>query len=676
MNKITLPFLPMDDIANYLIEYRDFGTKTIIDNAILGNNSNLAVVPDPNDRTTVENSLKLGGILAEDYLTKEEAEKVTSAITGLSAVMQKEDLNLRDELYQLKAELGKGGYISQQQVYEGFYDSFKKNYKKYLGKICGIESSIISETTTLTIDDISKLYEFEVGHYFVINRDDSDEFDIVKITAVSDTGVITFFPSSSILNDKDNVSLYGSKGQYSRNAFSFSKTDNDVTAGSKVRYHMQNDDTSTKMLTINKTNTGYGCLFKVPNNVTTDGIAALTEFTVTAKSTGSPGDLICYLLSDTSVLENGNFKCKFKDIEDADNKGFLIAKSNGINYNDVTTEKQISFNFFDPTTGEYPHIEDKKYLFIIECIDSDDDNYWDIKFSYYEEEEGATDLERYNKSYKYEKVQLSIDNPDDETFNNAIMSIDDIDKYDLMFIMKTKELVPCQEYGYTEGIYTAHYVLPNPIDVSKFRLTMQIEREGTYYISEMNEDYTEFIVKKEDSSSYSDTDLRFSLGEKIIIGNQIAEIRSCSGNKITVASPVNIDYRTEMFYTKNNEVRIPVYRMNYDVYLKAKTVDWTDFNVDTKQFNATNITEIPVKLSLTNVIPNNDNKISRVSDRLIFECNLKEDEIVLANEFKVQAIWKSPFTYDEINDSNNLNDGFNELIGRIYTFVVSSNEIY
>lgn len=677
MDKPSISFLPMEDIAGDLIENRNFMTKKMVDEDIDATAKTLAKATTA-DQSTVKNSEQLGGIDAKDYMTNADGTKIRKVADTMSVIFSDEVQNIRDEVYQMKSQLAKNGYVEETTSYEGFQDAFKQNNVKYETLVCKVTSSSISLTDILYIDDLSKIREFEAGKHFIIRKTDTKEEDIVTVISCDASGKVEFYPSSSLLFDKDTVELHKTSGEYIRDSFSFSKVVSGVDLDSKEKYHMQSDDTMTTPRQINAPNTGYAVYFKVPDSCVNNGRAALINFKVTTKAIGTPGNLLCHILKEDSVFTSGAFSPKFTSIEDAKDKGYLIATAQPILAENAVNETQLAFNFFDQSTNSYPEITNSKYLFVIEATTADTNNYWNVRFSYYQDAANTIeDLEKYNASFDYHKVIYNGSN----AAERAISVISDIDKYDMLFTLTTRDIIDQTEYGNHEGLYTAKIVLPKPIDISRVRLTSRIEREGCYYVDSYDSTFTVFKLAKEDEYAYSATDLRFDEGDVIVIGNQISTVKKSTSNSVTLNNPVYIDYRIEKLFTKNNDsVKIPVYRMNYDISIKPYLVDWDNFDMVNKEFISTPVTDEVVPLKLSKVIPSGDNKLgSRKSDRLLFEGDFGADTdgiAKLANEFEFQIKWKSKFEFDEINKTENLQNGFNELIGRIYDMILTFDKTY
>lgn len=689
--KPSLAFLPMEDIAAELKSNktnRKFMTKD--DNAkdvdqVAGiNANNIAVAVGPNNRTTVENALKLAGIPAENYLNKEEGEKILGVANVMSQIYSNEIRNLRDEVYQLQTQLSKRGFIKDTITYEGFIDAFKRNNKKYVGYVCGIAKAVVGTTEELYISDLTKKRYFEKGKRFIIKRPDLDEEIVVQSQGISGAGKVTFYPTVNILDSIEQVQLYKSTGEYVKDSFSFSEIKKDVANPLKERYHMQSDDTRTSFQIINSSETGYAAYFKIPNNAA----GALTKFGIRAKVEGTPGSLVCHILKKEAVYDaNGNFKVAFKNIDDAKDKGLWVATSQTIQSSEANVESEVFFNFFDIAANKYPTLEGTQYLFIIECLSATELDYWKIRFSYYSNAfNEVEDLQKYNTSFFYEKQDTTGLGQDID----PLQFIDEIDKYDLLFTLVTRELIEEDEMGKQEGVYTAKIVLPEPIDVSRIRLTSRINREGCYYVESHNDAFTTFTLAKETSTSHSVSDIRLKEDDTVIIGNRIGKVLRVSGATLELKEPAYIDDRILNFYSTQEYnsasgayetvTRIPVYRMNYDVAVKASLIDFSQWDDSNKQCLTTDLTDEPQLLKLTSVIPDGNRVDRRISDRLVYEADFGKsaaDIANVANEFELQIHWKSPFSYDEINDFLDLSDNnFKELIGRMHDIVLSFDKNY
>lgn len=163
-----------------------------------------------------------------------------------------------------------------------------------------------------------------------------------------------------------------------------------------------------------------------------------------------------------------------------------------------------------------------------------------------------------------------------------------------------------------------------------------------------------------------------------------------STTEIEVENAAYLDERIIRFYTKTvydsetdsyvKKTSVPVYRMGYEPTIKAKLVDWDNYNEITSTYESIDISEEPIDLDFVAVMPDRYKDNNRISDRLLFEADFGQDENnrnVLANEFELQLYWSSPFSEKEINAIKDTNDrNFKELIGRIHDLSLSFDKNY
>lgn len=733
LTRPSLSFLPMEDIAAELKSdkiNRKFMTRedkaTDVVNVAGIKAERIAISADGHDRETIKNALNLNGKPASEYVSREDGERFLQVSSDLSEIVSNEIRNLRDELYQLYSELSKKGFIDNTMKYEGFVESFKRGNVLFEDYICGISSAAAGRTKDLYIADIEKKHYFEKGKKFVIRISDTGEEQVVTSTGVNQAGKVTFEPAANNLNTISKVGLFKTNGEYNNNTFSFSNVKKAVSEQIE-RYYTQSDDTDTKYLTIKRANTGFAVTFKVPRNIKSElGIAgALSQFAIRAQAVNAPGGLRCHVVDFDSVIQDGELNPKFENIQDAIDKGYCLASSevvystrdNTAMENDVyfdfyggvhssykngtknagsSAEEEIDFLSDEPVTADaheafetadnYPILKDAKYCFIIECLGATDDSYWRLRFSYFNNNNYVDDLHRRNASYVFKALR-------ENSLNDSakcVQIIDDIAKYDLMYTLVVKDIIDEEEVGKAEGVYTARIILPKPIDVTRARLTLRINREGMYNVKEHNAEYTIFVLESDTATSHSASDTRFTIGEKIIIGNTIATVKRVSTTEIEVANPAYLDERVIKYYTKtvydsetNSYVKktsVPVYRIGYRPSIKAKLVDWEDYNEITGTYESISISDEPLDLELMAVMPDQYKSNNRVSDRLLFEADFGQDENnknVLANEFELQLYWASPFSEKEINAIKDTNDrNFKELIGRIHDLSLAFDKNY
>lgn len=736
LTRPSLSFLPMDDIAAELKSdktNRRFMTRedkaSDVENVAGIKAERIAISAEHHDRETVKNALNLNGKPADEYVTQEDGAKFLKVSSDLSEIYSSEIRNLRDELYQLYSELIKRGFLDNTIKYEGFVEGFKRNNILYENFVCGISNAIVGRAKELYIADTSKSHFFEEGKTFVIKRSDTGEEQVVTSLGINDAGKVTFSPAVNFLDAVDRVGLFKTLGCYTNSTFSFSEIEKSVSNANE-KYYTQSDDTDTKYLTITEPNVGFAATFKVPRNLNSQlGIAgALSKFAIRAQAINGPGALRCHVVDYNAIIQDGEVNPKFDNIEDAIAKGYCLASSDAVypTSNCTAMENDIYFDFYGgvhtnygngtanagsiandevnffkgksietasanavsdfATADNYPILKDAKYCFIIECLGATKDSYWRIRFSYFNNNSFVDDLHRRNGSYLYKAVDTSgLTNGE-----KAIVANENIIRYDLIYTLVVRDVIDEEEVGKQEGVYTTRIILPNPINVSRARLTMRVNREGMYNIKEHNSEYTVFTLEGNTSTSHTPTDTRFSIGEKIIIGNTIATVKRVSTSEIEVEHPVYIDERIIKHYTKTKydqdsnsyieETKIPVYRISYAPQIKAKLVDWNSYDTILNKYDEESLSNVPMEFDLVSVVPDKFKSNERISDRLLYEVEFgtnNKDEVLLANEFELQVNWASPFSAKEINEVQDKNDrNFKELIGRIHDLSLAFDKNY
>ena len=116
-SQISLGQLPMADIDAYLqivSGYTKIADKSVDTKAVGGVDADkiaIAALDEKgdlvNDRYTVDNALNLAGKPAANYLLKEDSESLLGDTYAVSTTVSSELKAVRDELYQMKAELCK-----------------------------------------------------------------------------------------------------------------------------------------------------------------------------------------------------------------------------------------------------------------------------------------------------------------------------------------------------------------------------------------------------------------------------------------------------------------------------------------------------------------------------------------------------------------------------------------
>ena len=103
-----------------------------------------------------------------------------------------------------------------------------------------------------------------------------------------------------------------------------------------------------------------------------------------------------------------------------------------------------------------------------------------------------------------------------------------------------------------------------------------------------------------------------------------------------------------------------VYPMNYEITLVAKNTQW---NFETRSMDILKEKKLPMELKY--VMPDQFKDSTRISDRLIFECDLREDDdLTTYNEFELQIYWE---TSAKVQNERNA--------GRIFDLTLTLNKI-
>ena len=639
-NYISPSLLPMDEIAQYMEFVAKFGKKTDSSadtNNVGGVDSSLIAKAATNengalysDRETIKNALQLGGVPANNYVTIEGAGALLSDTYAVSVNMGNEIKNLRDELYQMKAELAKSGMIKNIDCYNGFIDSFKIGNEKYLKDAITIISTDMSSVSNsfISVEDTS---EFIAGEYIVIN---TNEPQVVKIQDVVNSTRLNL--SSNVAGPiASGTEIFKAYGSYNNGAFVFGSK-KDLSVSSKERYIILNDDAQPLLLTKKYTpNSGYAAQINIPSTAR----GAIRKVGVQAKVTGHPGGLKCYVIDTTN---NTNDVTSLPTIVELKEDGKVIGESNLLYSSEATSSfNEMYFEFSKPVI-----LEKSNYMFLFVQIDADTNNYWELRGL---RGENNMDLQTNSKLY---------------SFSDGVgLKAEDGDLY--LVVVTSEVLLNQLEYN-KQGLYSANFELSNLTQATRVRVELKVNREGRFKVVDNPNTLVPSAIKplntyNEDNKSYSVN--LFNTGDKIVIGNQIAEV----GTSRTANTSFNL---AKEAYAP---VGAPVYRVGYNVQIKAcnKTIDTTNVSNPIKTESLT-----LVNLPLIAIVPGKESgKEDISSDRLIFEAEIKVDEdtqykLKEFNNIEVQVYWSNELaTKLDLNNSP-------ELAGKILDITVSTDNTY
>lgn len=644
--------LPMDDIATVLKIEHGFSSKDDValdTQKVSGTNAGLIAVAATDetgnlieDRETVKNALQLGGVEADGYMTRADGTRIEAFGDTISTIYANEIALLRDELYQMRGELTRQGLLNEYGIYSGYQDFFRSGDKKYQFETLGGLAQ--NSTSTINVNTIYPEYAdtFKAGDWFIIHKVAQNASFLVHAIQVGN-GEVRFerqgnaagIPSTGL--EVGNVELYKVLGEYNRGSFSFSQVvENAIT--NKEKYTMFNDDSNPKMEPIEATEAGFAAAFNVPGAVA----GALKRFSVMARSSGSPGALTCYVMEDTSA--------NLLSLQDLGNEivgpnNMIKAKSSSVSANKAATPSptEITFEFQNPVDGSYPILQgSKRYVFIVVAAQANlGGDKWEIQFSRNIYDSARTDVQTNNKAYTYKAG----------TGLTEITSIGD-----LVFILATIEVRSNDENPFQEGLYTSQTIaLPHAVEASRARLVIRVNREGNFVTEEAGVcgDGGTFSVIHDPLAQNGNlpNDLGLRGGDKIAIGTEIRTLTTdCSSMQLTIDKGVYLDSL------------VPVHRIGYTAYIRAHKRVW---DAATNTFVESNHQLLP--LELTAIIPDRIRVAPNQSNRLVFECEFRDQDTHLpldVNTLELQVIWTSSVSRDYMIANGGL-------IGRIYDLTLS-----
>lgn len=639
-NYITTAMLPLAEVAEYMekvVGFRKKNEPSIDTNNVSGVSSDVIAIAAVDsrgelveDRNTVENALKLGGVNASDYVTTEGANALLSDTYQVSVNGGNEIKNLRDELYQIKAELAKAGLIKNSPCYNGHIDAFKKGQEKYIKDAITIVSTDMSPVQLgyLIVEDTS---DFVAGEYICINTATPQVVQIQEVAGLDRINLV----SNAKGPIPQGTAITKSCGIYNEGMFVFGKQ-KDISISSQEKYIILNDDAQPLLLTKKYTpNSGYAAQINIPSTAR----GAVRRIGIQAKVTGFPGGLRCYIIDNTN---NNEDVFTMTTIEEMKEKGKIIGESSLIYPSQATQSfNELYFDFPETIMAEKSN-----YIFLFVQIDADQNNYWELKGL---RGEASNDLQTNSKLYSFSE--------------GSILKAEDGDLY---LIVVTSEVVFNKVEYSKQGLYAAKVQLSDLTKATRVRVELKVNREGRFAVVDNPNTLVPGTASplntyNEDNKSYS-TSL-FNVGQKIAIGTQIGTV----GNSRTDNTSFSL---TENTYAPAG---VPVYRIGYKVQAKAIVKE-----INTKdQMNPIKTTKTKlVELPLVAIIPGKESgKEDISSDRLIFEAELSVNEetgyiLEQFNEIEAQVIWENEGA--TIVDLNN----FTELAGKILDVVVSTDNTY
>lgn len=604
MNNTTYPCTNLLPVADLMATFKanEFSSHdTDYVGGVDSNNIAICEINEDNiaDRHTIDNSKKLGGIPAENYLRDTYRQIIESETALISEMYKKELINLKDEFYQMKTSLSKKGLIEDTASYYGYSDFFSSTNKKYDNSAIPILNIINDiESTTIEVNRVD-VENVNIGDYLIAESDYENNnirsviFKVLDIVYISDkANIIT---KIGISLSAANTVIKKSKGNYVNDKFTFAKLGENFVTNNR-RYTMVNDDENLadKFITIPRG--GYGVRLRVPGGVS----GALDGFIVKLKHKGNPGPLKCIVYKEDAISTIHNFT-------EARQLGLVIAESEEVVTNDYTSRNSGFDTRFEFKNKEL--IENgERYVFTIISTGTDESydefgNEWAVSFAYNRlANGGVNDLQTNSESYTYRETS---------SFGMNSLAFSPIANYDMYFILSTYQVnTSIDTIPVDEGLYTASFPVVNNIDLLKTnmtaRLSLRINKEGQFKITSNDNVFNSenyFIATPKILHERAAAINSFHIGDTVIINNNIREI-----------TDINTDYRSfainKPLYIESNS---SIYKVAYTPQLKIDIkVNGLDYRSIIKKFN------------LVSVIPFLKKQNDNVSDRLIYEVDLTD----------------------------------------------------
>lgn len=641
------------------------------------------------DRTKVNDSQHLNGHEIDYFYTAEQGADTEKKIETTIEQHSKEISELRAQNVQLMSFLAKKGVIDNYRPWAGYYDTFRDSYPVHQKGYMATAFVDSASQNMIRVKDEEIVYFSEGDYVVVVNGDNiNDEMNrkLLRIDKINGSTMIfggyTGFPIKA-----EQVHVYRSFGTSYKNSFAFGDFEAQHASVKEIYTGVDDDNFRTRRK-INVSNTGFATTFRInPNRANGESSYYLSNIEIAAKKVGSPGDLKCYVI-------NAAYIDSFESPSQARDEGIILAESQPLTMENRTGETIVSFDFY--RDGQYALLENidqgiekdigrTRFCMIIEALNADSANYYEILFlqHYDEETKELSDLQLNNIVYEYSEAPVA-EYASADNFNSLVTN-PKINSADLFYGVTIRPVEYSKFIPNTEGIYSSAFETYEPIRVSHAKLTMRVAREGIFNVTSTSANNTNDVPDNGTIRYMEDTSYRAS-GEQsmnfegfailsdqgednnrlVVVGNNVREVDHVDGDKIVIKKGAHI------------EAGDPIYPMSYVAYLQCSNYIWDNTSQSYK------ISGTPVKVKLDNIsvqpyflpqekrlmqnaINNNDTQdIVRsrlrdktvVSDNIIFEADIDLQREF--NHFQLQVYWRSM--------ANKASESF---AGRIYDLAVS-----
>ena len=595
---ISLAMIPVEDIATYLEIVKGFsikGEKAVDTDKVAGIDAELiARAIDAEHRDTVNNSLNLGGIPANKYLTLENSEALLNDTYKVSTTLSSELKEMRDELYQLKAELAKQGYIKQNHVYDGFYDAFRNEEIRYIND--EITTVVGEHRASDNIIIVGNADDIAPGEYISLTDANKDMHaykvvDVVGNQLQLDKTLGVTIPSKSF------VKKYA--GSYHNGEFVFGRDSGSYTSTEMIKAIIKDGKSRVVIKTLGEESKGFAT--KLSYYASTYE-TFIREITMSLAYTGNPGSI----------------RASIWELINEDNKERPTCEKLGESNNIYTSScsnslTEVKFKFDTPIEILPGHT----YLVALYCGGTDDNNTWKIG--------GYVD--------EYDVAAGSLWYTDDTyDFNNEVFKLIPGSTDAFLALGISKQIKADIIYN-NSGLYSCHEEISGGF--TRARVELKVSREGMFY-----------VASGSTLSTIAGSTLQMSGGElvnpffnkdQVVVGNMISSIDGDCTNK-------TIKFLDDV-YTPAGE---DIYRVGYKVVAKCKK--------KVSDVPLTYSEPVVVELPLVAVMRGKETGKENIStDRLIFESEIKQGQeraLEIYDDIEIQVFWYSGLQADNLNTNN------------------------
>ena len=593
---ISLANIPVEDIFTYLTIVK--GVSVRAENAadtdkVCGIDSDKIAMAAVNnegdlieDRNTVQNALNLGGKAADQYLLKDDSTTLLGDTYAVSTTLSNEIKEIRDEVYQLKSQLAKQGYIMQSKVYDGFYDAFRDGEIRY-------DDTLITQLSSELRGSSSNAY--------VINADSISEGDYLgfKLTdGTMQSAQVQYKQNGAlVLRNTLGVSVpaganvYRYAGSYNNGEFIFGKNYGRITSVSTEKVVVKDGKDRNAIQVLGEDTKGFAT--KLSSYYCTYGsIIRKVEFSLAVK--GNPGSIKASI-----------WKVNFNSFSEAVDYECLGSSDSVYPSNCSGTLSNVVFNFAQPIRIS----EGATYLIALYCGGADAENTWKIGGYTDDTYESLTNMWYTDDTYYF----------DGERFPYVIPGA--TDAYLALHI--SQEMTVNIQYE-DNGVYACKEEMQ--CGFTRVRVELRVNREGIYQTTNNG---LSVVGGNKITIAGDKAANPFAKGDFVVIGN--------SFSKISKDSSVTGIFCEDSMYTPEGA---DVYRVGYKVQVKCKK--------KTSEIPLMYGDETIVELPLVAVIPGKEpGKENNSSDRLIFEAEIKnneEERLEMYHQLELQIAWDSPIT--------------------------------